>query len=175
MPKLSSIKVSLKLPYIGGIEGTWEPDETEQRAAWEMYIELITRISVVELKPGEGLLREALSSLYSLFNTTRNILRQYGPSVARPKGESDLSFGFLAVAILNTVLRPVLAKWHPLLLDYESSIPAAISVTEREDKWEGKESLRQDLNNIRIILLEYANLLAEVAQVPSLIVSTDNI
>jgi hypothetical protein len=33
MPKLSSIKISLKLPYIGGIEGTWEPDETEQSAA----------------------------------------------------------------------------------------------------------------------------------------------
>jgi hypothetical protein len=31
MAKLTSVKVSLSLPYIGGIEGTWEPDETEQR------------------------------------------------------------------------------------------------------------------------------------------------
>jgi hypothetical protein len=60
-----------------------------------MYVELITRISVVELKPGEGLLREALSSLYTLFDTTRMILRKYGPSVAQPKGKDKLSFGYL--------------------------------------------------------------------------------
>ena len=38
-----------------------------------MYIELVTRIAVIELRPEEGLLREALSSLYSLFDTTRKI------------------------------------------------------------------------------------------------------
>lgn len=173
MPKLTSIKVSLKLPYLGGIEGTWEPDETEQRASWEMYVELITRISVVELRPGEGLLREALSSLYTLFETTRKILREYGPSVARPKGNSDLSFGYLAVAILNTVLRPVLAKWHPLLLNYESTRPNSVSQVEYEQQWEDNEQLRQRLNEVRDVLLEYANLLAEVAKVPSLIIQTD--
>ena len=110
MPKLTSVKVNLKLPFIGGVEGTWEPDESEQKAAWEMYVELITRISVSELKPDEGLLREALSSLYTLFDTTRKILREYDPSIARPKGKDKLSFGYLAVAILNVVLRPVLAK-----------------------------------------------------------------
>jgi hypothetical protein len=96
MPKLTSVKVALNIPYLGGIEGTWEPDETEQRAAWDMYVELVTRISVVELRPGEGLLHEALSSLYSLFETTRKILREYGPSIARPKGGNELSFGYLA-------------------------------------------------------------------------------
>ncbi len=173
MPKLKSINVSLSLPYIGGIEGTWEPDEAEQRAAWEMYIELITRISIADLKPDEGLLREALSSLYSLFNTTRNILRQHGPSVARPKGKSNLSFGFLAVAVLNGVLRPMLARWHPLLLDYESSKPVTISAAEHEAQWVSNEPLRQDLNSIRLILIEYANLLADVAEVPSLIIQKD--
>ncbi len=33
MPKLTSAAVSLKLPFLGDINGTWEPDETEQRAA----------------------------------------------------------------------------------------------------------------------------------------------
>src|SRR6266700_2536301 len=111
MPKLTSVTVALKLPFLGDINGTWEPDEVEQRAAWEMYVELITRVSLVELQPGEGLLHEALSSLYSLFDTTRKILREYGPAVARPKGKDNISFGYLAIAILNGVLRPVLAKW----------------------------------------------------------------
>jgi len=61
--KLTSVIVKLQLPYIGGVEGTWEPDESERQAAWEMYVELITRISIEELQVNEGLLRETLSSL----------------------------------------------------------------------------------------------------------------
>jgi len=170
MTKFKSVKVSLNLPYIGGIEGTWEPDESERQAAWEMYIELITRISVTELRPDEGLLREALSSLYTLFNTTRGILRKYGPIIAQPKGKDKLSFGYLAVAILNTVLRPTLAKWHPLLLDYENTRSETVSPFEHEKRWDKSDELRQALNDIRKWLTEYADILAEVAGVPSLII-----
>lgn len=170
MPKLTSVKVSLKLPFIGGVEGTWEPDESEGKAAWEMYVELITRISVAELKPTEGLLREALSSLYTLFDTTRKILRKYGPSVAQPKGKGKLSFGYLAVVILNTVLRPILAKWHPLLLDYESTRESSVSSLEHERQWDKNQELRRVLNDVRVVLVNYANLLAQVTDVPSLII-----
>jgi hypothetical protein len=169
MPKLTSVKVKLTLPYIGGVEGTWEPDETERNAAWEMYVELITRISLAELKPDQGLLREALSSLYTLFDTTRKILCKYGPSVAQPKGEDEISFGYLAVAILNAVLRPVLANWHPLLLYYESARDNTLSPLEYERQWENHEELRQVLDDVRSVLIEYANVLAQVAGVPSLI------
>ena len=174
MAKLASVKVSLKLPYIGGIEGTWEPDEREQNASWEMYVELVTRISVAELKPDEGLLREALSSLYTLFNTTRDILRRYGPSVAQPKGADRLSFGYLAVAILNAVLRPTLAKWDPLLLDYESSRNSSVSPLTHERQWGRAEELRRDLNDVRSTMIEFANYLAQVADVPSLIIQGIN-
>lgn len=171
MPKFKNVSVNITLPFIGAISGTWEADETDQRAAWELYVELVTRISVVELRPDEGLLREALSSLYSIFDTTRKILRQAGPSVAQPKDGSQISFGYLAVAVLNTVLRPVLAKWHPLLLDYENTKAPTVSAVEHERQWEKAAELRQELNRVRQILLEYANLLAEVAGVPSLIIA----
>ena len=69
LPK--QIAVRLKLPFLGEISGTWEPGLAERDAAWELYIELITRVSVVDLGPDEGLVREALSSLYTLFGTTR--------------------------------------------------------------------------------------------------------
>lgn len=170
MAKLKSIKVNLRLPYVGSIEGTWEPDECERKAAWEMYVELITRVSIVELKPDEGLLREALSSLYTLFDTTRKILRKYGPSIAQPKGKDNLSFGYLSVAILNLVLRPVLAKWHPLLLDYESTKKSTESSLVHERNWDRYEEMRQVLNDVRKELIEYAELLAQVAGVPSLII-----
>jgi hypothetical protein len=170
MPKLTEFKVSLNLPYIGGIEGSWQPDNNEKEAAWEMYVELITRIAIVELQPNEGSLREALSSLYSIFDSTRKILREHGPGVAQPKGEGKLSFGYLAVAILNTVLRPLLAKWHPLLRDYEHSRPENISVITHERAWQFYGELRDELAKSRRPLTDYANLLADVAGIPSLII-----
>ncbi|MEM8721241.1 MAG: hypothetical protein AAGE84_18400 [Cyanobacteria bacterium P01_G01_bin.39] len=170
MNKLKEVKVRLNLPYVGGVEGTWQPDESEKNAAWELYIELITRISIAELKPDEGLLREALTSLYNLFGITRDILRKYGSSIARPKNDGYISFGYLAVAILNAVLRPMLSKWHPLLLDYEANKPASLSSFEYEKQWDKNEALRKELNRVRIILSQYADILAEVADVPSLIV-----
>jgi hypothetical protein len=170
MEKLKSVKVNLSLPWIGSVEGTWEPDENERNAAWDLYVEIITRISIVELQPDEGFLKEALSSLYSIFETTRDILKKYGASVARAKGESYISFGYLAVVILNTVLRPVLAKWHPLLLDYEDRKQENVSAKEHERNWEKHEELRQVLNDVRLILIEYAKLLAQVADVPLLII-----
>jgi len=169
MPRLISFKVSLTLPMIGSIEGNWEPDESERKAAWEMYIELVTRAAVAEIGPDEGLLGEALNSIYSLFGITRTILREYGPGIAQPKGDTALSFGYLAVAVLNAVLRPLLSKWHPLLKYYEDQRPPTISSVAYERAWEHHNTLRQELNKTRLILVDYANLLAEVAGVPSLI------
>jgi hypothetical protein len=120
-------------------------------------------------QPEQGLLREALRSLYSLFGTTREILRKYGPSVGKPKGRGRISFGLLAVAVLNTVLRPVLSKWHPTLEEYESEKPVDISPSEHERWWEQANELRDSLNEARSKLVEYSGILAEVAGVPQLL------
>jgi hypothetical protein len=71
--------------------------DQERDAAWELYVELATRIAVVPRRGGEGLIRVALTSLYSLFDTTRGILRQYGPVLARPRPAGEYSFGQLAM------------------------------------------------------------------------------
>ncbi len=170
MPKrarLIEVQVALEVPYVGRIAGVWKPDEREQDAAWELYVELGTRIAVAQLAPGDGLLRESLSSLYGIFTTTRHILRSYGPAVARPKEQSELSFGYLAMTVLNCVLRPVLAKWHPLLLDYEHSRASAVSPLEHEASWVKAEELRTALNEVRAILIAYTNLLAHISHVPT--------
>ena len=109
-------KVSINLPFgIGGAE--WEADPTERRAAWSLYVELVTRVAVQPLGREEGVLREALSSLHSLFGTTRQVLREAGPDV----GTSRESLGGIAIAVLNRGLRPFLAKWHPLLQAWENA------------------------------------------------------
>jgi hypothetical protein len=130
-----------------------------------MYVELVTRISVARLGAEEGLLSESLSSLYSLFGTTREILRKYGPSVARVPGRADQSFGSIAVAILNRVLRPVLARWHPVLLEYEAARPEGASQADWERSWSRNQELRQVLEDVRGTLVQYADLLATVAEI----------
>lgn len=165
---LTSVDVGLKLGPIS-LGGTWEPDEREMEAAWEMYIELSTRVSTQALNDDEGILREALGSLHDLFPITREILRRHGPTVARKKGKGNHSFAELAIYVLNYAIRPVLAKWHPLLEEHEASRPEETSVVEHEAGWERAAELRGALDDLRSQLLEYANLLAAVAGVEPLI------
>ncbi len=159
--KPRKITVDLKI-----IKGEWEVDQNEQMAAWELYVEIITRISVEELKPDEGLLREALSSLYAIFGETRKILRKYGPTIAIPKGEGNLSLGTISVKMLNSALRPVLAKWHPLLLSYESTKKPDISPSDHEAVWERNGELRKVIKDLQKTMKEYSLLLANAAGVP---------
>lgn len=169
MARLTSVKATLKTPLID-VEGTWEADEAQRSAAWELYVELVTRVSVVELKNNEGLLREALSSVYSLFQTTRGILKTYGPGIARPIKKGRVSFGYLAVAVLNLVVRPVLAEWHPLLQAHEATRASGQSPLEHEKAWKHYDALREKLDEMRASLLLFANMLGAVCEVPSLIV-----
>ena len=165
MPRLVNVKLDLKLPGIG-IQGTWEPDECEIRAAWELYVELVTRSPLGEILPAEGLTRESLSSIYSLFDTTRAILRSSGPSVARPRAGRRLSFGYLAVSMLNLVLRPLLSKWRPRILLWEHTNPDA---SERDWEWVYGRELLDDLSAVKEQLEQYADLFTEVAGVPELL------
>lgn len=151
-------KVSINLPFgIGGAE--WEVDNTQRRAAWALYVELVTRIFVEPLKSNEGLMREALNSLYSLFGTTREILKEAGPDV----GASLESVGGIAIAVLNRGLRPFLTKWHPALQVWQATRPLEVSPLEYEKEWPEAPQLRQELEDLRQALYQYALALADIA------------
>jgi hypothetical protein len=146
-------------------------DSDQQAAAWEIYVELVTRIAVVELRAEQGVLREALASLHSLFGTIRTILRHHGPSVARAGSLEASEVSVLALAILNDVLRPLLAEWHPLLLEHESRCPSGVSAAEHERAWARNGEVREALAMARARLADYARLLAAAAAVPHPLVS----
>jgi hypothetical protein len=154
-------KVSASLPFgIGTME--WEADPTERRAAWELYVELVTRVAVQSLETEQhGLLREALNSLYSLFAITRDILRKAGPDV----GVTQDSLGGLAIAVLNRGLRPFMSKWHPLLQAWEAQRPPEMSPYEHEQHWTRSPEMRAELNTLRSELETYAHALAIIAGV----------
>ena len=96
-------------------------------------------------------------------------MRKYGTEVAKPKQGGNLSFGRIAVIVLNDIIRPVLAKWHPLLLDYEHKKSDSVSSLEHEKQWDKYKELSQVLDDTRIILKQYSDILAEVAEIPALI------
>ncbi|HTA98139.1 MAG TPA: hypothetical protein VK730_10920 [Solirubrobacteraceae bacterium] len=150
------------------LSADWEPGEHEREAAWEMYVELATRVTVVELPADRGLVREALNSYYSLFATTREILKKYGPKVARPQGKGSTSFGQLAIVILNELLRPFLSEWHPALQDWETRRGEQESSLSHERSWKHHGEIRDALERTRVQLELYASYLAEVAEVPTL-------
>ena len=153
-------KVSVSLPFgIGKAE--WTEDPTQRKAAWELYVELMTRIAVQPLPEGQGLLREALSSLHSLFPSTRDILRKAGPDV----GASRTSVGGIAIRVLNNGLRPFLTKWQPELLAWEAGRQTTESPTTHEASWSRAGELRSELRTIQSALARYAAALAQIAGV----------
>lgn len=137
-------RVTVSLPFGIG-SASWESDPTERTAAWELYIELVTRIAVQPLNAQEGLMREALNSLYSLFGSTREILRKAGPNV----GASRESVGGIAIAVLNNGLRPFLSKWHPVLQEWEATKAPHVSAKAHEKGWSEEPVLRQELERLR--------------------------
>jgi hypothetical protein len=163
--RLDTVQIDLNLKLIK-LSGQWKPNDAERLAAWELYVELLTRVSVAPLSG--GLLREALTSLYSVFSSTRQILRTHGPILAEAKPQGEYNFGFLAIAFLNFSLRPVLTKWHPALEDWESERAHGVSRLSHEEVWKRANDLREDLAHLGGETLAFAEILATACNVPDL-------
>ncbi|MFE6919387.1 hypothetical protein, partial [Streptomyces rubiginosohelvolus] len=166
-PKRLNAKTTI--PFLREIGGGREPDDFEQRAAWRLYVELVTRASAVPLREDEGSARETYSQ-YALFATVRDIHKRYGPDVAPLGVRNDLSFGVLAVTVLNSAVRPVLSGWHPRLTAWESSAPASCSAVEHEWTREEISALRAGPDSLlRLVLLELVQVLGTGAGAADLI------
>jgi hypothetical protein len=154
-------KITVSLPFgIGKFE--WTEDPVERKCAWELYVELVTRVSVQRLSADQGSMREALSSLYSLFASARNILRQAGPDVAKAGVHS---VGGIAIRVLNEGLRPFLSKWHIALSDWEAKRLDDGSIIDHESTWPLADAFRADLGRLREELETYADALGKIAGV----------
>ena len=151
------------------VSGVWTPAPLEREAAGELYVELATRITTVEQKPGAGIVREELNSIYSLFACTRDILRKYGPELA-PRGRAGgVTFAGIAVEMVNTVLRPLLTKWHPALAEWEATRLPGTSVVVHERGWEQIDVLRTEVAETRQVLLDLAAELHDAMRIEPLI------
>lgn len=130
---------------VGFLETEWEPRASDSEAAWEMYVELLTRIATQPLPNNSGIEPSALESVYSLFGITRGVLRKYG--------RDCLGFAKIAIVILNQVVRPFTARWHRL------SDEGAF-----QDQDQCK-LFREELQALQVKLRNYMGMLAEIAGV----------
>lgn len=129
----------------GFLELEWKPLPDEAQAAWELYIELITRIAVRPLPDQAGDEAAALASIHALFAVVRDLLKS--------KGRKALVFSQIAVIILNQKIRPFTEAWHPILL--------ADNISKSEDK----KRFRAELKALQKTLQQYAAMLARVADI----------
>ena len=123
-------------------------EETDKDAAWELYIEMLTRIITQPLPAEVGDEKTALDSVFSLFPTTREILRRHG--------RKTIEFSKVAIPVLNQVVRPFTAKWHG------ESLTGAFNVETK------RQEFRQELAALQVSLRNYNRLLADIACVEDL-------
>ncbi|GDY19200.1 hypothetical protein LBMAG56_05450 [Verrucomicrobiota bacterium] len=140
---LSGLKLNL-----GFLEAEFAPTEPDRLAAWELYIELLTRITTQPLPATDGDEATALASVHALFPLTREILRKHGP------GSNE--FAKLAIPVLNQIIRPFTARWHKLSLAGAFADPAQ------------RAQFRTELATLQPLLRHYTQALAALAGVEDL-------
>ena len=151
--QLTEVKVTV--PQVS--ELTFVVNNDARQMAWHLFVETSTRVSTQPLAQDQGLLREALTSLYGLFATTRDTLKAGRPSKAIPGGHT---VEYLAITMLNRELRPFLSTWHPRLAAYEKEHP-----DDPEAAWTDADQCRAALRIVQKHLHEYALGFARLAGV----------
>lgn len=141
--QLRSIRINASI-----FEADIEFSDDDKNAAWELYVEMLTRIVTQPLPSEHGDDKTALDSVYSLFPTTRGILRQ--------RGRRTIQFSKIAIPVLNQIVRPFTAKWH------RESLQGAFQDAGR------RAEFRSELANLQADLRNYNRMLAEVAGIEDL-------
>jgi hypothetical protein len=147
IPQFADMKFAINLEY--------------RRVAWRLFVETLTRVATQPLGTEDGSLREALTSLYSLFGATRELLKNMPPS--KPKPTSKLTVEMLAMKMLNQEIRPFLSKWHVRLRRFEAARPGA-----EESEWSQNEDCRKELESVRTQLVNYTKAFGQLASVANL-------
>jgi hypothetical protein len=140
---LDSLKINLRF-----LEMEWKPQDADRNAAWDLHIELLTRITTQPLADEHGDEATALTSIHSLFGITREILHKHGPGCGQ--------FAKLAIPVLNQIIRPFTADWH------KKSIAGEL------EKAGGCRQFRAELKDLQAKLACYSQALAEMAGVEDL-------
>ena len=140
---MTSLKI--KTPFL---DLEWRPQDEDKAAAWALYIELLTRITTQPLLEKDGDEKTALTSVYSLFGLTRDIIKA--------NGRHCIEFTKIAIIVLNQIIRPFTAKWHKKSMEGAFTNPDDCRL------------FRSELAALQARLRIYTKMLAEMADVEDL-------
>ena len=141
----SMTSLKIKTPFL---EADWQPKDKDKDAAWELYIELLTRIATQPLPKEHGDENSALESVHKLFGITREVIMQHG--------RDCIEFTKIAILILNQKIRPFTARWHKLMLEGGFH------------KEELRKEFRSELEELQSVLRTYTKMLSDMAGVEDL-------
>jgi len=140
---MTSLKV--KTPFL---EMDFAPQEADKNAAWDLYVELLTRITTQSLPKEHGDEQTALDSIYSIFGITRDVLKRHGRDAQE--------FAKIAIIVLNQIIRPFTAKWH------KESLNGAFNDSDKCNEF------RDELTKLQKVLITYTRMLSDMADVEDL-------
>ncbi len=140
---MTGLKINVKF-----LEAEFQVQNVDREAAWEMYVELLTRITTQPLPEDSGDNRTALNSVYMLFPLTREIIKR--------KGRHCIEFTRIAIIVLNQIIRPFTAKWH------------TVSLAEEIDNVDKSQEFRKELAELQKKLRIYTKALSDMAGVEDL-------
>jgi hypothetical protein len=153
--RVKSAKV--KIPALGELEV--EITDVHRAVGWNIFVEASTRITTQRLGE-EGFIREALTSLYGLFTIVRTELKRMSPSPP-PSKAGVYTVESYALRMLNDGLRPMLARWHPRLQQWEQT-------GKPESVWPLAPMCRNDLEVTRTRVSAYVHGLGAMLDVHDL-------
>lgn len=156
LEKWDMTSLKIKTPFL---DMEWEPKDDDKNAAWDLYIELLTRITTQPLDDTHGDEETALKSIYSIFPLTREVIKS--------NGRHCIEFTKIAIVILNQRIRPFTAKWHKLSIN-----PGFAPFDEAGFKYCNKKlclEFRKELTTLQNDLKKYTEMLADMAGVENLV------
>jgi len=145
-------KVKLKVPVVGEVE--FLINAQYRHVAWQLFIESVTRVATQPLANDEGRDREALNSLYRLFEVTRDSLKDISPTPTTEGWTVEL----LGIQMLNHELRPFLSRWHFRLTQFEN-------LELEGGTWPQRGEFRAELQELRKKMIQYVRGFADLAKV----------
>jgi len=145
LEKWSMTSLKIKTPFL---EADWLPKDEDKDAAWELYIELLTRIATQPFPKEHGDEPTALESIHKLFSLTREIIKKHG--------RECIEFTKIAIVVLNQIIRPFTAKWH------KERIAGAFSESHKCNEF------RKELLKLQTTLRYYTKMLSDMADVEDL-------
>ena len=122
---------------------TWKPTDEDRKAAWILYNELRSRITTQHLRYRDGDEITALTSIYTLFPKTRELVEAGGSKASH--------FADVTNFVLNEEIRPFTGYWH------------GQKTSGGLDRQDNRRLFRRALRKIKEPLKEFARIMMAMA------------